>query len=501
MGKYISLTILLILSVKVLAFSPRKITYEEAIRIALGDSYTIKFHQEDIAATYYSYMATKAQFKPYLDMNLFTPSWNEGVQEIYQADGLPVYNSTGSLQTGGNLNFMYVIPTGGNFSLSSKMYYENYKTRLFEQDNKLLERNQVYSRVALAFSQPVFTANKLKENMNIAELTHKKNTYYFTRIQMDIVYQVTQSFYQVYELAYEHRINQERLDNSKEALRITKLKQETGNLPEGEILIAEITVAQNEVRVMESKGKLNTAKDEFKLLIGLELSEDIDLEAEMDFETFLIDLNTAIQEALTNRTEIQEDQINIELQEFEIKKAKRNREFSGNLNAYYDFTGLSTEDNGGIGKLTESAFKNMRDRPGNWGVALTLSYPIADWGRAKNQVKRQEAIHNQLKLGLDNTKRSIEKEIRKIVSNVQEAEERFRINKRNQEVAIQSYKISQMRFENGDMTSQELSIEQERLSQVQLAYIESYITYRLSVADLDRKTMFDFKNNRTYLLK
>ena len=55
------------------------------------------------------------------------------------------------------------------------------------------------------------------------------------------------------------------------------------------------------------------------------------------------------------------------------------------------------------------------------------------------------------------------------------------------------------RFENGDMTSQELSIEQERLSQVQLAYIDSYITYRLSVADLNRKTMYDFEHNRSFL--
>jgi hypothetical protein len=58
-----------------------------------------------------------------------------------------------------------------------------------------------------------------------------------------------------------------------------------------------------------------------------------------------------------------------------------------------------------------------------------------------------------------------------------------------------------LRFENGDMTNQELSIEQERLSQVHLAYIDAYITYRLSMADLNRKTMYDFENDRTYLME
>lgn len=479
----------------------REITYKEAIAIALGDSYTSQYYKEDMEATRYSYLYTKAQFKPMLDFGLFTPSWNEEVQAISQVNGLPVYNSVGSLRGGGNLSFTYVLPTGGNLALTSKMYWENYRTTLSQQDNEELERNQVYSRVALTFSQPVFTANTLKENMKVAALEYEKSRCYFTRVQMDIIYNVTQSFYRVYELAYENRVNQERLKNSREAYRITKLKQETGNLPEGENLIAEIAVAQDEARVMESEGNLEAAKDEFKLLIGLPLNEEIDLEADMEFETFLIDLPTAIDEALRNRMEIQESNLDIELQEIEIKRAKREREFKGRISAYYDFTGLSTRDGGSLRQLVGSSFRNMTERPSNRSIEFTLSYPIADWGRAKNLVRSRQVRMKQRQLDLDNTKRSIEKEIREIVRNVYEAEKRYRINQRNREAVQKSYRISQLRFENGDLTSQELFIEQERLSEIQLSYIESYITYRLSVADLNRKTMYDFEHNRSYLLE
>lgn len=497
--RFLFVIVTFLCGVEIAAQNVRKLSYEEAIRIALGESYTVKYYKEEMEATHFSYLFTKAQFKPLLNFDLFAPSWNEGLTQISQVDGLPVYNSTGSLQVGGNLNFTYVLPTGGNFSFISKMYWENYRTTLSEMDNEELKRDQVYSRFALSFNQPIFTANLLKENMKVAELDYKKSTCYFTRVQMDIVYNVTESFYQVYELAYEHKINEDRLANSKEAYRITKLKQETGNLPEGEILIAEITVSQDEARVMESEGKLAAAKDKFKLLIGMDLKEEIDLEADMEFEAFLIDMQLAIDEALRNRMEIQEDNLDIELQAIEIKRAKREREFKGNISAFYDFTGLSTRADGTVGELVGSSFHNMVDRPSNRGVAFTVSYPIADWGRAKNLVRREQVKMKQRELDLDNTKRSIEREIREIVRRVYEAEKRYRINKRNQEVAIQSYRISQMRFENGDMTSQELSIEQERLSQVQLAYIESYITYRLSVADLNRKTMYDFEHNRSYL--
>jgi len=478
----------------------RKITFDEAISIALGESYTVHYYKEDMEATRYSYLFTKARFKPYLDFDLFAPSWEEDVREIYQSGGLPVYNSTGSLKTGGNMSFKYILPTGGNFDFSSRLYFENYRTALSLQNNEMLYRNHIYSRFMLSFNQPIFTANKLKEDMKVAELSYQRSVCYYTRAQMDIVYNVTSAFYRVYRTAFEHSINQERLLNSKEAYRIAKLKLETGNLPEGELLTAEIIVGQDESRLMESQGKLEEAYDDFKLLIGLDLNDSIELIADPEFDSFPIDMQKAIDEAIRNRPEVQENNINIQLQQIEIKKAKREREVKGNISAYYNFTGLSAIEDGSLRELTRSSFEDMFDRPANRGIVLTLSYPITDWGRSKNLVRREERRLKQQQLNQDDLIRNIETQVRKIVRSVYEAEKRFRINRRNREAAGENYRISQLRFENGDMTSRELSIDRERLSQVQLAYIDAYITYRLSIADLNRKTMYDFKNDRSYLI-
>ena len=59
--------------------------------------------------------------------------------------------------------------------------------------------------------------------------------------------------------------------------------------------------------------------------------------------------------------------------------------------------------------------------------------------------------------------------------------------------------ISRMRFENGDITSQDLAREQERLADSQITYLDAFISYQLSIADLKRISMWDFKNNRSYL--
>ena len=474
------------------------LTIDRAIDIALHGSYTVRSNDENRRAMQYQYLYYKAQFKPRLDLNLYTPSWNESVTEVPQADAMPVYNSTSSIRFGSDLRFTYVLPTGGNLALLGEMYHQNLSTT-FQKDYSTQKRQMAYSQFGIAFNQPVFTKNTLRENLVRAEYQYKSSELYFTRTQMNIIYNVTRNFYEVYRAAYEKQINEERLTNSQEALRIAKLKFETGNIPESDLLVTEVEAARNDVLLLESIGKHERVKDEFKLLIGLNMTEEIDIIAEMEFETVVIDLPTAIEQALANRLEIKEGEYDVKLQEIEVDRAKRVSEVKGNISAYYDFAGLSPMD-GNVVDLFRQSFDNMAVRPQNRGVTFTLSVPIVDWGRRRNYVKTQTIYLDEKKMSLENTNEQIIKEIREIIRTVHEAEKRFRINQTNKDIAARSYRINRMRFENGDITGQELSLEQTRLSEVQLAYIDAYVTYQLALADLKRKTVWDFENNRSYLI-
>jgi outer membrane protein TolC len=449
------------------------LTIEQAIDIALHESYTVQSNDEARNAMRYEYLYYKAQFKPRLDLNLYAPSWDEQVTAVAQTDDLPVYNSTSAIRFGGDLRFTYVLPTGGNLALVGNLYHENLRTT-FEQDYSTLKRKQSYSQFGLTFDQPVFTKNRLRENLKMAQYQYERSELYFTRTQMDIVYNVTRGFYEVYKAAYEKQINEEMLNNAQEALRIARLKFETGNIPEGDLLVTEINALQSDVNLSESSG--------------------------MDFETVSVDLPTATEQALANRLEVKENEYDVKLQQIEIDRAKREREIKGNIHAYYDLTGLSTQQ-GSVTEMFLSSFDNFVMRPPNRGITFTLSIPILDWGRGRNLVRSQTVRLKEKQLKLDNTNDIIIKEIREIVRTVYEAEKRFRINQKNRDNATNSYRISRLRFENGDLSGQELATEQERLSQVQLAFIDAYITYQLALADLKRRTMWDFENNRSYLIK
>jgi hypothetical protein len=138
------LPVLLIIYSSVAESQMRTISYDEAIQIALDESFYRKISQRSMGTTRYSYLYAKANFKRSLKFDMFTPQWEESLSTIFQANGLPVYNSTGSLQAGGNLNFEYVLPTGGNFTFKSRMFLEDYWTTLSEMDSKMMMQNHFF---------------------------------------------------------------------------------------------------------------------------------------------------------------------------------------------------------------------------------------------------------------------------------------------------------------------------------------------------------------------
>jgi outer membrane protein len=114
---------------------------------------------------------------------------------------------------------------------------------------------------------------------------------------------------------------------------------------------------------------------------------------------------------------------------------------------------------------------------------------------------------NEAKIGLkekelylENLKISIRREVEEVIRNVRESRAQIEIHEKTLELARKSYNISRMRYENGDISSQELAVEREALAGIQLEYLDAFIGYQLAVNNLKRKTMWDFENNRSYLV-
>jgi outer membrane protein TolC len=103
------------------------------------------------------------------------------------------------------------------------------------------------------------------------------------------------------------------------------------------------------------------------------------------------------------------------------------------------------------------------------------------------------------RIRLEEEKVNIEREIINTVNRLRSSLRRLQLLEKDLQIAKKSYDISQARFTDGDISSQTLALDRERLNRVYLSHLEAFISYKLLAADLMRKTFYDFENNRSTL--
>ncbi|MFC1573657.1 TolC family protein [Candidatus Latescibacterota bacterium] len=474
------------------------LTLNDAIDVALEKSYDMKSLRLSLTQSEKNYQAAKYRFRTQVDMDLSVPSWSERISAVEVPNSIPIYNRFGTMRMSGNVDVRQPLPTDGYLSLRSQLYQTNEMTDLANSDDEIKGKT-FFSSFGLVFNQPLFTYNRLKTGLKQTELNYEQTSKRLTRSRLDLVYNVTQSFFNLYRLTRTLEISQETLDQRKEVYDLAKLKYEAGLIPEVDALQAEVDYASAQADYLEAEAGLERQEDQFKLDLGLKPTDDVSVDADITYAQVDVSLEKALAEGRKRRSEIREQEIDIELQRLSLVEVDSRSEITANLRAFYDLTGISDPYlpySTSSMNLFDSSWDDLQRRPRNRGVTLTFNVPIWDWGVNKAEVASSKASLKRTELFLDEQHKMVENSIRDVVRRVKEAERRLVVLQKSQEVANRSYVISLERFNNGEISSQELALDNNRLTSAKMNYLGAFINFKLAMADLKRKTFWDFENNR-----
>lgn len=474
------------------------LTLQQAIDYALKKSFNVKFLGLSLEAARQNLIASKGSFKTNALLRLDSPNLSEQLLSIEVANGLPSYSTRGTLRFSGTLDINQPLPTNGLFTLSSQLYQQNVSTLVTTADE--LKRKDFYTSIGLRLNQPLFTINTLKLGYEEANLNYERASGQIRRTELDVIYNVTQAFYDYYRATRALEIAREELKQQEEAYNLASKKFAAGLIPEVEALQTEVDLAQSRNRAYSAESALHRQEDIFKQTVGMPLTENVAVYTQVAFKPFSIDLDKALAHGLANRSEIREQAIEKRLQEIEIKRTDARSELKAALSAYYDLTGISDGTlpySTSTRELFRSSWNDLKDRPKNRGVVFSVTMPLWDSGVNGAEVSSAKARLDQSALSLENERITVEREIKDVVARVREAENRLGVLEKSQKLAERSYEISLARFDNGDITAQELALDRNRLTQARSAYLDAYIDYQTAVADLKRKTLYDFENNRS----
>ena len=478
-----------IFSLLLLSAAPKEthiLSLVDCLNRAREKSFRMRSLKEELHISEYELKAATNRFKTQINFLLTAPDYSENINSLQDSTGLHYFPVKEAVYSG-NLQISQPLPTDGRIYLSTGIYHTQDYFR---------NQNSFRLNTRLGFEQPLeafYSYNRLQSALKLARFNYRLSQKRLTRERLNVDYSVSQAFYNL-DLALEReKISLQTLQRQKEAFELARNKFRAGVIAEVEALQMEVDLgaAQNDYDLTIANRKAQA--DYLKQLLTIPLQDSLAILTDSSYQEISVSTDSAIYYGLKNRLEIQEQELRIKQARLNIASVKVNHQITGSISAYYDFIGVDQRERSlPLYGTFQNAWDELQRRPGNRGVAIKINIPIWDWGVNKAQVQQARAVLNQAQMSLDDEKITIEREIRKTVNDLKSSFKRLKLLERNVLVAQKSFNISKRRFENGDINSQALALDRNRLSQAYNSRLSALINYKLLQADLKRKTFYDF---------
>jgi outer membrane protein len=459
-------------------YSQEGLTLEKSMNIAELNSPTIKKTRLSLIRSQENLNAQNASLKSQFLLSLTPISYNQG--KVFN-ELISSYNTQKNIQSYSTFSVRQpVVLTDATLSLTNTVgYLDSYSQFAGTQQQKVFSNN-----LAISLDQPLFTYNRTKLNLKQLQLALENAQLNYAIQLLALEKDVTQAFYSVYQQQQSLDISRQAFQNMQKSYEVSKNKVDAGISPREEMFQAELNLATTKSDFENKQVLLENAKDDFKLLIGMSLYDDLLVIPNIAVDTVAIDISFAIDQGLHNRMELRQRKIDIETSQFDLIQTKAQNEFKGNL-------GLS------VGLIGDNEkFRSIYDkanRTDNEVVTLSLDIPLWDWGRRKSMIKASEAGIATSQIALEEEQNNIILAIRKVYRNLLNLQNQIEIARQSVLNAQLTYDLNLEKYKNGDLTGMDLNIYQNQLSDKQLTYTNSLISYKLELLNLKIQTLYDFE--------
>ncbi|HEX2920387.1 MAG TPA: TolC family protein [Bacteroidales bacterium] len=459
-------------------FPQQGMMLEQALNIAAENSPSIKRTRLGLIRSQENLNAQNASLKSNfsLILNPLDYTQNREFNELISG-----WNSRKNTESFGNFTISQPITlTDARVSLTNRFgYYDSY-SEYNDKSTKGFSNN-----LSLNLDQPLFTYNRTKLQLKELELALENSQLSYAMQLLALERQVTQAFYYVYQQQQGLEISRQAYENMQKNYEVSKNKVDAGISPREEMFQAELNLATTKSDYENQVVSLENAKDDFKILIGSNLYEDLIVITDISVDTVSVDIAFAIQQGLANRMELRQRQIDIESSQFDLIQTRSLNEFKGNLGVSVGLFG----DN--------EKFKDVYSNPtNNENVSVSLTIPLWDWGERKSRIKASEANIQTAEISFEEEQNTIILDIRKIYRNLQNLQNQIEIARQSVTNAQLTYDLNLEKYKNGDLTGLDLNLVQNQLSQKQLSYTNSLISYKLELLNLKIQTLYDFENKQ-----
>lgn len=478
--------------------TPKKVvmTLDEAIQIGLVNNYLLRaaaLSQSEINSQVeegFSNLYPKVNLSGNYQRNLLSSNPFAG-------------SSAGSLFTGlgqiGWLGYNEQARTD-NDPNSSPITLQEYYRRIAEgqaaagistnsSSNPFAVENNFTGNIAL--NQTLYNA-AIGEGLRATRVLQSITAAGFLRQQQQVVSQIRGAFYRVMLAREQVSVLQNSMDRLSETTRDVGKTVQQGLAPRFQRLSAEVELGNLNTQKIVSTNNVALALSGLKLLVGLPMETEIDIQAtweeltEKASEADGLNLRDALDVAIQNRPDLVQAQKNIALQEIQkgvtialgkpIVSAFSNISYLGRIPSNRTFSVQDTNDPFKFTKERNGLLSNDYWDP-NITIGLQVVWSLYDGGTRKYQRQRNQLAIERAKIQELQLQESIRLEVEQAFLSLSSALERMSSQRQNIARAEENYRITSTRLREGVGNQLEERQASELLDQSKLAYAVATFDY------------------------
>jgi outer membrane protein TolC len=472
--------ILLVFGGKVIgAEEIKKLTIDSAVSIALEENLNLKLLEIDIDKGQGAELLEKGTFDPHVEVGV---AGKEQRMTSLIAGGAEQEKSINW-----NAAVKKKMTTGTEVALS----WENNR---YDTDLEMVVLNPSYSsEVGISLSQPLLRGNSKKSQtarVRAAEKYTEAATYIVADQAANLAAQVKKTYW---ELVYARQDIDVKKLSLKLAINLsdeTSRKIESGVLAEVDIYQPESEIARREELLIAAERNIANAEDDLKLLLNSrQWNASIILVDTPELLTYMPDLETVLDNALSRRSDIMAGDLQVESAEIMASKAKDDLKPFLTLKGSTGLTGIGNDYNDSI----ESTFS---DGDFSWQVGLTLQVPIGN-KTSRGDLARAKADLAQARLRADLLRQQTARDAREAVRNVTLAIKTIEAARKTSLAAEKRLNAEQEKFRVGLVTANEVLESQDVYSQALANEKRALVDLAKARAELDRvQGIVSFKDRK-----
>ena len=323
--------------------------------------------------------------------------------------------------------------------------------RALQADNTYGNRNTQSTNFSIGTNIPLFTGLQIPNNIALAKLNLKAAIEDLNKAKEDISIQVTSYYLQVLfneELA---KVAHNQVALSKEQLERKVAFFKNGKSSEAEVYEAKSRLAQDEMSAIQADNNYQLALLDLAQALELPTPEGFRIAApQIEDITGTLSLpDDVYAQALLNKPSIKAAQYRLEGASKSIRIAQSGwfpqLNFSAGLSTnYYNISGIEN-----------ASFSRQWHQNFNKYLQFSLSIPLFNRFETRNRVKSARIQRNALSWQLEESKKTLYKEIQQAYYNAVASEAKYKSSRTASEAAEATFNLMSEKYANGKATATE----------------------------------------------